>query len=334
MRGDLNALEERFRHPAIKSDLERIDLFRLPVFLARELISQQNTPFIPAPNDLQHSDFYPVLEYVAQRAFFVRAGTDMYLSYDESKLTRPATFLGEYLKRRPLTENDFKAFALFYNTQRLPEGNLYRSILTRWQHDFPESSLPLEFAAKLEGGGNVAAELEIVRMAPYRDRIFKIADREPELLQLYARFLLQAYRAHRSVYFTPSASEAEAALQRLVEVDPANRRVHLLRLAEIAWDRGDDAGCLKLGQSAFDPDTNTAGPINFDLDKTAAPRVLRLMIESLWRTGKLPEAWQLCQEAERNRFVGETAKTKDPVLEMTYRKVEDAVRQLGVPPRS
>ena len=64
---------------------------------------------------------------------------------------------------------------------------------------------------------------------------------------------MQTYRAHRSAFFLPPSDELRATLDRLIETDKSNQRVHKLRLAEIAWDRGDDAACLRLGQSAFNP---------------------------------------------------------------------------------
>ena len=97
---------------------------------------------------------------------------------------------------------------------------------------------------------------------------------------------------------------------------------HRLQLAELAWDRGDDTTCLKLGQSAFDPDTSIAGPINFDRDPHAPRWVIALMVDSLLRAGQLGAAWELCQDAKKNGYVGNEGRFTEPLLEMTYRKVE------------
>jgi len=326
-RVDMKALEKRFHEPSVKSDMERFDLFRFPVFLAREIISPDNAFFVPEPGVPQHSDFYPTLEYVAQRAFFVQSGAGLYRTFDENYSTRPTTLLGQYLSKRPLTESDFKAFALFFTTHRLPEGSVFRSLLDRWQKDFPLATLPIEFSAKLSES-RPSAELEALRMSAINELMVGNAEQDPELLQLYARFLIQTYRAHRSVFFTPPTAELEPALKLLIEADKKNQRVHKLRLAELAWDRGDDAACLQLGQSAFDPDTTAGGEINFELDPKAPARVLTLMVESLWRAGKANEAWELCQDAKKNGYAGKKTKHRDPLLEMTCRKVEVAMAQL------
>ncbi|MBI3417982.1 MAG: fused MFS/spermidine synthase [Verrucomicrobia bacterium] len=320
LRVNLNELEQRFNLAAVKADLERMDLYRLPVFLSRELISQQNALFVPEAESAQHSDFFPALEYVAQRAFFVRAGTDIYRRHDENLSTRPTTLLARYLKARRLTETDCKAFALYFDTHRLPENGVFQTILYRWQNDFPGSLAAAEFSAK-SAEAKPAAELEAVRMSAMRDKIFQAAGQEPELLRLYAKYLMQTYRAHRSAFFLPTTDELRAALERLIETDQENQRVHKLRMAELAWDRGDDAACLRYGQNAFDPNVATGGPIQFTLDPTAAPRVLGRMVESLWRAGQAHEAWELCQQAKANGYVGRKDKPSDPLLELNYRKV-------------
>jgi hypothetical protein len=160
-----------------------------------------------------------------------------------------------------------------------------------------------------------------------KDQIFKQAEKDPELLQLYARFLLQTYRTQRSAFYTPPSGELETALRRLLETDKPHQRVHMLRLAELAWDRGDDAACLSWGARALDPDPGTSGPINFDQDPTAPALTLGRMVESLWRAGKCQDAWDLCRQARQNGFAGKQAKHPDPLFELSYRKVEAFMSQ-------
>jgi len=323
---DLAELEKRFQTPSVKSDLERIDLVRAPVLLARQIMSEQTAAFLPEPTTAQQSDYYPVLEYVAQRAFFAREGSYLPDLFDENTSTRPTTLLARYLAQRPLKETDFVAMALFFSTAHLPDGTLFRSLLCRWQRDFPASITPLDLSAKLDAP-LPAAELQAHYMAAKKTSIFQQAEKDPELLQLYARFLLQVYRTERSALYLPPAGELAAALQRLVETDKPNQRVHMLRLAELAWDRGDDAACLSWGARALDPDTGKSGPLGFDHDPKAPARILGLMVESLWRAGKAQAAWDLCQQARKNSFVGKQAKNPDPFLEVSYRKVEAFMSQ-------
>ena len=51
------------------------------------------------------------------------------------------------------------------------------------------------------------------------------------------------------------------------------------------------------------------------------------MIETLWRAGKVPEAWDLCQDAKKNGYIGKKDGLRDPSLEVAYRKIEAYVNQ-------
>jgi predicted membrane-bound spermidine synthase len=326
LRVDLAELERRFELLEVKADLERIDLTRLPVLLARQLISEQNTAFILEPDMPRQSDYYPTLEYLAQRSFFSRSVATLLEAFDENASPRPTTLLARYLAERPLRESDFIAMGLYFSTHHLPDAALFRSALYRWQRDFPQSMTALDLAARLEDP-RPAAELHAKDMATMKDQIFKQAETDPELLQLYVRFLLQTYRTQRSALYLPPTAELETALQRLLETDKGNQRVHMLRLAELAWDRGDDSACLSWGASALHPDTSKSGPVKFDLDPKAPARILGRMVESLWRAGKITDAWDLRQQARENGFVGKQAKNRDPLLDMSYRKVAASLAQ-------
>jgi predicted membrane-bound spermidine synthase len=318
---DFRAMEERINQPEVKADLARIDLFRLPVLLAQETISPENAPFIADPSVPAHSDFYPVLEYAAQRAFFVRGSTEIQLRFAENRSPRPGTLLGRYLQEHALTETDFKAFALFQTTHRIFEPALFHSLLKGWQNNNPQSILPIELSAKAQER-ETALEFQAVRLAMKRDVIFQDAAKDPELLRHYARLLAQTYVSQRSVFYLPSATELESALQRLIETDKPNQRIYKLRLAGLAWDRKDDEACLRMAQSGFDRDLKSGGPINFDLDPQAPTRILARMMDIYLRRGNVGEAWKLCQQARSWGYIGTAGPSSDPLLEMTYRKVE------------
>jgi hypothetical protein len=321
---NLNELEKGFHLPAVRADLERIDIFRVPVLLARELISPVNAPFVPQTNTVAHSDFYPVLEYVAQKAFFLRGHANLCSQFDETLSPRPMTLLARYLADHPLSEMDFKAFALFNAERRSTELLFARSILQRWQNDMPAVPEPAELLAQLPPA-NATAELESARLAKHREQLWNGTGADLERLRLYVSFLLQTYRAQRSIVFLPPAIELQAALERLLEVDAPNRRVYQLRLAELAWDRGDDAVCFQLARRALEPSTNTKERINLALEPRLAAQLMARMAETLWRTQKITEAWDLCQEAERGGFLGKQNPMSDPLLDLMYHKIASAM---------
>ncbi|MDA1275454.1 MAG: fused MFS/spermidine synthase [Verrucomicrobia bacterium] len=324
---DLDQLARRFEVPEVKSDLESVGIVAVPVLLSCQIVSQENGAFLPAQGPL-HSDFFPGLEHLSERAFFVKREVLHWRGFDENLLTRPRTLLGQYLETYPLAESDYKAFGRFYLDHRLPESNVFRSIILRWQREQPEATLPMEMMAQVMGGA-LASESEALRLAPLRDTLFERAENDPEPLRMYASYLMQTYRAQRTVFNLPPTEELERLIQRLLETNPKNQRVYKLHLAELAWDRGEDDRCFELGQSAFDPDITKGGRISFAIDPEAPRIVLARMAESLWRSGSVAQAWYVCQSAEENRYTGTY-----PPLDMIYRRIEAAATnsRLTVPP--
>lgn len=313
---DLERLIETFEIPAVKEDFERTEISTVPVLLAREIVSQQNGLFVPPIETRLHSDYYPALEFLAQKAFFIRRMTDRWRQFDETSSTRPNTLLGEYLRTHPLTESDYKGLGRFYLEHRLPSPDLFRSLLIRWQAEDPESTLPLEMMSQASEM-TLSAELEALRLAPMEDYLMRHAEEDPEPLRLYASYVMQMYRAHRSTFYLPPSDRLERLLERLIETNPANQRVYRLHLSELAWDRGDDRRFLEYAQAAFDPDIDKGGRINFSNDPRAPRVALARMIDGFWRAGRLSEAWNLCQEAKKNNYTG-----RDTILDMVIRKVE------------
>src|SRR5439155_26465654 len=196
-------------------------------------------PFGPPTDALVPSDFYPVLEYVAQQAFILRGHANLCSQYDETLSPRPMTLLAQYLANHQLADTEFKAFAVFNAERRATDPAFARSVLLRWQSDVPEATAPIELAAKFQNP-NAVAELESERMAKHRAQILNgTTGGQLELLRLYGEVLLRTYRAQRSAVLVPAADDLQAALGRLMELDPPNRRIYQLRLAELAWDRSD-----------------------------------------------------------------------------------------------
>jgi spermidine synthase len=318
---EFSALEARFRDPRVHTDLGRINLLAVPVFLSCEIISQQNAPFIAPLETPVHSDLHPVLEFLAQRAFFAHSSAEQWRLFEENYSPRSTTFLAQYLQLHPLTLADLRAFSSFYFSQELPHADLFRSLLNRWQRELPASGEPFELSARLSNRGSTD-ELELRRLAPVQELFFKHAQESPEFLRRYSQFWMNAYRDYRSIFYTSPSKELEATLERLLQTDRSNWRVYKLQLAELAWDRGDDEACLRLGQSAFEPDPAAPGAIAFPLDPSAPRRVIADMIEAHWRAGRIAAAWEVCQTAKEAGYVNQGPDSGDPVLEMVYRKVK------------
>lgn len=320
-RWELATVERRFAVPAVQADIARADVLRLPALLALQLVSDYNAPFLAPVETTRHSDFFPVLEYLAQRAFFVRREATLPRVFDENLSRRPGTLLGEWLARQPLADEDFAALALLNSEHGVPMPQVMRSLIEGWRAASPQSTAAAEFSAKFPLGLPVS-ELEARRLALLRDRLFAEAPQNPELLRLYALHLMNAYRTLRSAYHQPPVDELLAVLDRLVETDAPNRRTHLLRRAEILWDLGREDEALALGRAAFNPDTTDDTGDSLDLDFIAPGHVLGLMIETHWRAGRRTDAVRWAAAAREGGYLRRGSRFFSPILEMIVRKVE------------
>jgi len=295
---DLNALEARLGKATVQQSLRPIGLTTPAVLLALEAISQENTRFVPTPSAPLHTDVDPVLEYAAERAFFVRSFAQRWKTVDERLSPRCTTLLARYLQNHLLAAVDFEAFRTRYSSFGLPEPTLFRSLLCRWQHDRPDDPQPLQLMAVLSENG-LAFEPPIQGLARIRDALWKKAEHDPRPLRSYCVQLLRTYLAQRSVFYLPPTSELEAVLQRLLETDPPNRRADQLLLAELAWDRGDDQACLQWGQKALE-NASLA-----DLESTLEPQLFSGIIahaaEACAQVGRPKDATRLCTLAAQIR---------------------------------
>lgn len=320
---DLGALHQRFHEPAVLADLQRMDLARVPVFLAREIISQTNGRFAAEIGYRPHSDFFPVLEFIAQRAFFVGGEARRWDLLNELDSPRPTSILPDYLADYPLGDDDFRGFGSFFLANDLPPVDLLRSILTEWRDRVPDAVLPLELSAALPYRGDAAA-LEVMRLFQVRDAIFERAAEDPLLLRQYARFLMRRYRSDRSAFHLPAATELDRILPRLLETDPANQRLYRFYQAELAWDRGEDQESFEIGLSAMNPDASFGPPLDLKHDPTASDSVLVRMLETLWRQERIDDAVVLVRDAAKLGFIDLQSDSIAPRLDRTLRKIEAA----------
>lgn len=317
---DLTQLAARFAEPAVAKDLGRVDIYRLPVLLSREILSADSTPHLVEEGVAIESDLYPTLEYAAQKAFFLRQRSSLMRELDENLSPRATTLLARYVKSTPLQPLDLQGMILFFNSFNVPEPLLARSVMHRWRTDSPQARLPSEFLASVMNP-NAREELNAITLAQSKQEVLASTQKDPELLKWYGQALMQTHRGRRSIVHLPDSAELENVLERLVTIDPANARVHLLRLAELAWDKGDDDRCLTLGEQALSPGNTQYGPLQFDIDPVQPARITRCMLEIHLARGQIDRATQLCREAFQRNYAGPNAFPSHRPLELSCRKI-------------
>jgi hypothetical protein len=309
---NLDALAARFNHPAVKGDLQRINLSRLPQLLACEIISEENGAFVAPARTRVHSDFAPILEYVAQRAFFARSKPTRLTQLDERESPRPTTLLASYLKTHPLTVDDIRPFVEFYFIYSDPSARIVRSLLAHWQQLAPADPDPVHAAAQLSTPGP-SVDVEVQRLAGIRDVLWKKADTDPTPLLLYHKYLWESYRSNSTAFYLPPTKELQDVITRLLQTDPQHQRVYKLELAKLAWDGGHDKPSIELALSALD--RTAQGGQSVDLNPEVFREVITYMAEAAGREGQLQRALEICRSATDSRY-------SSPRLAMLYRKLQ------------
>ncbi len=317
---DLARMERRFQEPGVLEDCRRMKLERFGVFLAHEILSPENAPYLASLNTPIHSDYYPVLEYAAQKAFFLRQDAQEWLQLDENQSPQGTVLLREYYRDRKIPKADYDAFRNYYFDNRDVRPALIRALLSRWSQEDPGNVEPLALSTRV-ASTYTDSERETVRLSPHYPLLVKEAATDPRLLRYYTYHAMNAYRNHRAVFFTPSSTNLVESLTALLRYDPKYRRVYQLYLAELRSDLGDYMGCFDLAKAAFDANTDAAGPPDFSISPETPKRVLGMVIDGLWRAGKKEEAAMLCQDAVIRNYTTALGESSDAYLSLVYRKV-------------
>jgi hypothetical protein len=307
----LDSVESRFNIPVVKRDLGRIENSNIALLLAGEIISPEYTAFVPVVGGPRQSDVFPVLEYVAQRAFFARAKPTRWSYFDETQSPRTTTLLGRYLKTHEPTIEDVRAFVKCFVIYRYPSPRIIHSLIFRWQQTHPDDREAMELSSRLPPReSNVDSEIQ--RLSAMRDTLWASAASDPKPLSLYRSLLWKSYIDRSSAFCVPPSGELQAVLGRLLETDSTNQRIYKLELARLAWDRGQDVDCIRLALNALDG--TAQGNVNFDLDADLVPEMISRLAELARREGGTQQALNLCKLAFDAGYV-------NPRLEMVQRKL-------------
>jgi spermidine synthase len=315
----LAAFLTRMSDPAVNADLERGGMSEPLALLSREVLSAENGAFLSAPETPVHSDYFPSLDYMAQVGFFVGASSTLYEPVSETRMPRATTLLAAYLKKYPLTIEHFKRAAKAYMDRQFLDERLIYGLMEQWSLAETNSSLPLEITERLTMI-RPPELLEEARLLTRHENLLEEGRSDLMTLHFYERVLMRAYRAKRSIFYLPDTRRLQEVLAILLARDATNQRVFNLHMAELAWDRGDDANCLRYAALGFDRDTTKAGPIVFTLDEQAPRIALHNLIETSLHSGKIAQAQAFCREANANGYLEHNENFYAP-LELVCRKV-------------
>ena len=324
---DLVVAKKRFDDPSIQKDMERMDIRTFPVFLSLEIASADNGSALVSAEGPIHSDYFPALEYEAQKAFFVRQSSELSSTFKEAWSSRSLLLLGRYLEHQRLDPADFRGLALRVVGGDDVDSRLSNSFYLEWLKSGEMPELALQFLENLPNP-NASSLLHEERWQHQPSTFLQQATSDTEGLKSWERVLLRAYRQKRSVFHQPNADDLVQTIQKLKKLDPTNHRVYKLHEAELAWDLGDATTCFRLGKEALSASATNAGQQAFEQDLMAPRVVLTLMIEHLHRTRQWSEASGWVKAASQQKFLDHDRNFYPP-LERVCRKVTTTLAQNG-----
>jgi predicted membrane-bound spermidine synthase len=327
---DLDAMAERLADPVVAADLKQIEVTRPVNVLALQVAGLGDAFFMVHGDTRLHSDFNPVLEYSAQRAFFVRGTASVPFRINEAQRPRPRSLLGEHLGKHPLTTNDCRALSMQFSRIGIPQLPVLRSVLRHWRALDPADPAPLRLLTYYSvqnpsPDGDAARWLE--------DPAFGNDDRltDPTVLRQYGDMLLLRHRTQRSAFHVPDSTRLEQILGALIGLDPENQRVHRLRLADVLWDRGQDARARRLFDEALSPEENRYGLPQFTKDPGVLRSMAARLLDAELRSGSLAGSVELVTRFTQQGFLRVDEPGGDDYLNMLARRVMMTAQSLQTP---
>jgi predicted membrane-bound spermidine synthase len=327
---DLEAMAKRMVEPAVAADLKQIGVTRPVNVLTLQMAGLGDAFFIVHGDTRIHSDFNPVLEYSAQRAFFVRGVAGVPYRINEAQRPRPRSLLGDHLEKHPLTSDDCRALAQQFSKMGIPQLPVFRTVLRRWQALDPADPAPLRLlnSYALQNPSPDGDAARLLEDAAYRndDRLTDLT-----VLRQYGDLLLLRHRTQRSAFHLPRSERLEQILGALVDLDPENQRVHRMRLAEVNSDRGQDVRARRLFDEALSPEENRFGPVQFRKDPGVVRHMMARLIDSELRAGRVEAAVGLVSQFSRQGYLNPDQRGGDEYLEMLARRAVASAQALRPP---
>lgn len=317
---DLDALARRLAVPTVAADLKQLEITTPVNVLSLQMVGLGDAFFMARGETRLHSDFNPVLEYRAQRAFFARGLSGLPYRLNEAQRPRPRTLLGDYLEKNKLTTNDCRALANQYAKIALPQTSIFRSILNQWERLDPENPVVLRLQATY-AIQNPAPDGDATRVSLNPRYLKEETLLNLQVLKQYGDLLLLRYRTQRSAFHVPDSARLEQILRALADLDPQNQRVYRMRLAEVLWDRGYDDRARAMFDAALDPDESRFGPVQFEMDASVVPAVMGRLIDTELRAGNLPKAYQMVRQFEAQGYLKPEQAGGDEHLHVLARRV-------------
>lgn len=316
---DVEAAFRRFSQPEVAADLARVRFTRFPMILALQHVAFGDAAHLVPDQTPLHSDFFPRLEYAAERAFFARRSSNKFRRVSELRSARPRTMLGAWQARHPFDPRDAQAHVAGVIQAGLLDPVVNRGFLLRCLEMQPTNTFVLkalvEMARKFPAG-----EAEMERLTARPEIQTEEALRDVNLLRQFAGLLLLVHRGQLSAFHQYPNEDVELFTRVAAKLDDQERRLHQFHLAEVLCDRGKTDEFLLVAMGALASEPRSSGSLARDPN---APLIVlaRVLDHHLGR--KDPRSGLVALEtAAKAGWITPADLERDPRLGMLIRRVQ------------
>ncbi|MFN7138641.1 MAG: hypothetical protein ACK4UN_04830 [Limisphaerales bacterium] len=188
---------EAFSRPEVKKDLEAIDLRSPEAVLARQVCSQKSAFAVAGKGPIQ-SDFFPILEYEAPKAFY--RGRAAYSLFVSDERTLQAAFAPE-------------------EKRNLLSGLKDEEVVNVFRRYGSANAMLMEYVGWRAQAKGISRMHEVYRPAPFLDMIFRLPQtfpREPEVPVDATGLLMQFLHAEVLLYQPQTRGEGAEKIENLL----------------------------------------------------------------------------------------------------------------------
>lgn len=225
---DAEALRKKFDIPAVRADLDRIQVRDVASFLSLEMVSEKRIKEYGADGPLNTED-RPLLEHAAPRAFFASKGaTDIY-RYDERRVFgRTSLYFHQMLQGRSMTDEERLNVGLLHSLPNRGNATIGYAMLSDYLLSHPKDLQALRSLSSLaQRMGRTADQIR------YLAQEAELSPDNPVVLEQYAWAKFMDERAIATSETRFDASESERLLEKCVRLTGDTVDYYRVRLGDL-----------------------------------------------------------------------------------------------------
>lgn len=318
----LNAL----KYPSIQSELSRIGLQDSMNFLALQILSEEYTRFIPPPDTPFHSDYFPILETLAQTGHFTQKQSTLWQKVDQRGDPQADLFFRKHHPAVDLTGANIISLGANVGQKFILQNEHTISLIEALKAKSPTDPTSLVLETQIEDRNK--AELAARSILSNTNALRIAVERSPTIAAELVMHVMQDFRTRKSIFHTPDTGPVTQVVEMLLPYADVAPLAHIY-LAELAWYRGElEEFSNQMGAALSDPGTGAAPDFSIDLE--ASERNLALLLRYLMRAGNNQGAINAIKRASYVGLVSDSEPVKDPWLNLMLRKLEHEQREASL----